>query len=535
MSKKLLRAVSLLLGLVLLVSITTALFTVSAAGEETLLTDGETQYNGVIPVTPDFGDRDFLCLNTTEPKNVFVSDRVFATSLPSSYDARDYISFPSVKNQGSSGACWAFSTIAAMEIDSVAQGYYTSAPDFSESHLVWFAYSDVTAEHNICSSNPYSEGGNWLYAQSVLSGLGGCANESDFPFNSELSDYSDFGNYSLTDRYDHSSGIIADSTVVFTDVDSVKNWIMVHGSVTVNMNFRAGGFNTDKTGYYSTRSDINHMVCIVGWDDNYSKSNFASAPSTDGAWLVRNSLLDDGKYPEYFWVSYKSKLSDFVGFSVRTDENIASVYSYNTATMTEYKTVKSGSSVANVYTINSDETPSSVSFYVVKGGSDSPVNVKATCYLYDGKKSDILCSASATYSRAGWFTLDFDTDEIISAGTRVMVELTYTSDGDVNIPVEPKAGTYSSAVYTSKAGCSYCMFDGATEYSDMTSCDLGDAYVNLYTVSAEADSPDEPGVTCTCKCHKDGISGFIFKILCFLWRIFGKTDKRICECGAYHW
>ena len=35
----------------------------------------------------------------------------------------------------------------------------------------------------------------------------------------------------------------------------------------------------------------NHAVTIIGWDDNYSKENFASGhqPPADGAWLVKNS------------------------------------------------------------------------------------------------------------------------------------------------------------------------------------------------------------------------------------------------------
>ena len=51
---------------------------------------------------------------------------------------------------------------------------------------------------------------------------------------------------------------------------------------------------------------------IVGWDDNYSRDNFATTtkPSNNGAWLIRNSW---GDYFDYFWMSYETySLADTV-------------------------------------------------------------------------------------------------------------------------------------------------------------------------------------------------------------------------------
>lgn len=73
--------------------------------------------------------------------------------------------------------------------------------------------------------------------------------------------------------------------------------------------------NTGKsnfTAYYcdDTSKTTNHSVLIVGWDDNYSASNFNSKcrPSSDGAWLIRNSWGDCNSMGGYFWISYEDAM-----------------------------------------------------------------------------------------------------------------------------------------------------------------------------------------------------------------------------------
>ena len=95
----------------------------------------------------------------------------------------------------------------------------------------------------------------------------------------------------------------------------------------------AGYMNTDTWAHY-TYEDVpqSHAICIIGWDDNYSKDNFNPdhMPPADGAWLVKNSwgsetdyvtLEDgteigkdawgienaDGKHTGYFYISYYDK------------------------------------------------------------------------------------------------------------------------------------------------------------------------------------------------------------------------------------
>ena len=84
-------------------------------------------------------------------------------------------------------------------------------------------------------------------------------------------------------------------------------------SVSVMFYMGTSYYNADTGGYsdLTTRSGkrINHIVTIVGWDDNYSAKNFktASNVTADGAWIVKNSWGTDWGKDGYFYMSYGDK------------------------------------------------------------------------------------------------------------------------------------------------------------------------------------------------------------------------------------
>ena len=47
------------------------------------------------------------------------------------------------------------------------------------------------------------------------------------------------------------------------------------------------------------------------------------------------------------------------------------------------------------------------------------------------------------------------------------------------------------------------------------------------------DTPDDSNNGCDHMCHKSGFSGFIWKIVCFFWKLFKMNPT--CECGAQHY
>ena len=60
-----------------------------------------------------------------------------------------------------------------------------------------------------------------------------------------------------------------------------------------------GYMNVDTWAQYTDEEkETNHVVCIVGWDDTYSRENFNEGhlPEGDGAWIVKNSWGSETEY-----------------------------------------------------------------------------------------------------------------------------------------------------------------------------------------------------------------------------------------------
>ena len=99
-----------------------------------------------------------------------------------------------------------------------------------------------------------------------------------------------------------------------SDVESfrqkVKSQIKNNGAVKASTNIHNDYFNSNKKALYINNSDIeqNHAITIVGWDDNYSKTNFLTQPVHNGAWIALNSWGDDWGNKGLFYISYDDAL-----------------------------------------------------------------------------------------------------------------------------------------------------------------------------------------------------------------------------------
>jgi hypothetical protein len=60
--------------------------------------------------------------------------------------------------------------------------------------------------------------------------------------------------------------------------------------------------------YYRNALGFHHAAVIVGWDDDFSASNFYIEPPSNGAWLVKNSWGTEWSDGGFFWMSYHSPI-----------------------------------------------------------------------------------------------------------------------------------------------------------------------------------------------------------------------------------
>ena len=214
---------------------------------------------------------------------------------------------------------------------------------------------------------------------------------------------------------------------------------------------------------YNTSEMPNHAVTIVGWDDNYSKSNFIEGhePPENGAWLVKNSWgseeeafpnkgpgwgleNEEGLHTGYFWLSYYDptlstpEALEFeksnVDKNYNIDEHDFMPVSDISGAVLEGKTM-----MANVFKAEECETLEQVSCETTTPGT----KVKSEIYLLpkdfkspvDGKLMDTI---EGTYELGGFHKMALNTPFIIQKGQYyAIVQTHYTPDGEYsfNLPL----------------------------------------------------------------------------------------------------
>ena len=207
--------------------------------------------------------------------------------LPSSYDLRDLGLVTSVKNQSPGGDCWAFAIYAALE--SYLLKNENISYDFSENNMKNSMYANGTY------GTEWNTGGNHIMAFAYLLRGSGPVDESLDPFDAmstsspedlEISKYITGFKY-IPLRLNHLDNI------------QIKYAILEYGALYTSIYSSILSGNVG----YSTLSNINnHAVAIVGWDDNYSRTNFGNAPPGDGAWIIKNSWGNYSGEGGYYYV-----------------------------------------------------------------------------------------------------------------------------------------------------------------------------------------------------------------------------------------
>lgn len=285
-------------------------------------------------------------------------------SYPSSYDAREAGLVTSVKDQHPFGTCWAFGMAAVLETSLLSQNKGTY--DLSEEHLSYFfsnrqndPLGNTADDKNTVAGNYHDIGGNDYLAAVFLSTWSGMTTEDDVPFPTDASHSQDLTTAISGDKSYHAAAYLKNASFSNYTEERMKEMLLADHAVSIMFYMSENYVNPDTAAYCypvssSSTKRINHIVTVVGWDDNYSKENFlpASNVTSDGAWIVKNSWGDQKGDNGYYYVSYQdSNISNLVTAEAVTpaDQKYKNNYFYDGSSAISSIKIQPGQSVSAVY------------------------------------------------------------------------------------------------------------------------------------------------------------------------------------------
>ena len=239
------------------------------------------------------------------------------TAFPSSYDSRKEGLVTSVKNQNPFGTCWAFGMAAIMETSLLAQnkGIY----DLSEEHLSYFfsnrqndPLGNTPDDVNSVLGDYHEIGGNDYLAAIYLSTWSGMTTEDDVPFPTDSLHQQNLSVQIPESKAYNSVAYLKNASFSKYSEERMKEMLLNDHAVSIMLYMKDNYVNPDTAAYCypvgkSSSTVINHIVTVVGWDDNYSKNNFlpVSNVTSDGAWIIKNSWGENKGDGGYYYLSYQ--------------------------------------------------------------------------------------------------------------------------------------------------------------------------------------------------------------------------------------
>ena len=287
----------------------------------------------------------------------------------------------------------------------------------------------------------------------------------------------------------------------------MKQAIIDYGAMSVALYFANRNVNASPNGTsyyqqdYSGSTAIrtsNHCVTIIGWDDNYSRTNFGSTPPGDGAWLIANSYGTEFGDEGYFWLSYYDQsISDCYIFQTEPANNYDHILQYDgfgwgNATYSKSSSIKA----ANIFTADksSPQQLRAVSFYTLT--DNQPYKIQVYRGVSSAPTNGTLISESTTtgtMEHNGYHTVPLVSPVNIGAGEKFSVVVTYIQSGSYTVyaPYEGRNAASSSLTiqYGSKKGQSF-LYTKTTNSSSPQWHDLSVLGYNNVCVKAFTNNTD---------------------------------------------
>lgn len=416
-----------------------------------------------------------------------IPDIQMYSSLPSYYNLYDNDLVTSVKNQGQEGLCWAYAGMSAVESNLIMKNIASSSLNLSEKYMAWFAhgagpsdtsdplFGDISSASGTAA---YDTGGNVYDIISLLSRGSGPVAQETVPQSTTTALSEDLRYTSL---YSFEDSMIMDNT----DYTSIKNAVYFNGAVYVSYYSSSSSthYNSSTYSHYCDKNlGQNHAVTIVGWNDNYSASNFSTTPPADGAWIVKNSWGTGWGDNGLFYLSYYDKtISTVTSITMESENNYDNIYQYsgNFAGGIQYSSV--GASIGNIFTANDDEYLTQAGFWTYSAETPYTISIY-TDIPENGTPTSGTCvhTQNGNLTYAGYHKIELDESVKLEKGMQYSIVIDLMQS-DAAIIMDSYDAVKNVSYYTSfnlstqnRGAWNNC----STDYS----CNIP---IKAYTVDAE--------------------------------------------------
>ena len=469
------RKIRIALLLIVIMVVTSCLWQVEAVELEV---DGDMEIMVDTPLKASIKQSTYQVLSSNE------------VALEENYNLKDHLSKINIKNQKKSSACWAFSFSTILET-SIAKQHNKVSKEYSPMHIEY-----VTSQ--MFNRAVGSGAGPRLSVAYCVSGHGP-VEESQMPFTSVYDDATGFKDSKDVGNLDKAIAGRIRETIEFSSIykkinnhtiqyytDSackklytsndlevgkklIKQHIKNYGAISADVYMdEAKYYNPSTASYhyndYENRKQPNHVVSIVGWDDDYSVDHFkeGSKPLHKGAYIALNSYGTDWGNGGYLYISYEDACVEegLIGITnIQEYENnkkdYDKIYQYDELGM-NIGIPLGGQSVyaSNQYTrqmiADKDEMVQEVGLYIAR---TSEVEVYINPDSADIQKAKLVAKPNEALE-TGYHTVKL-AQPIKLTGNQFAIKVKYTNQEGAYIPMEVNYKTFG-------LGNTSYFFDSAT-------------------------------------------------------------------------
>lgn len=357
-----------------------------------------------------------------------INNKKAESILPSKYSYQDVGRLSIVKNQGAFSTCWAFASLSAMETSLLPEEQYT----FSVDNM---ALSDeYTFSQNI--------GGDYTRAIAYLTAWNGPVLDSD-------DEYGDGSRNADAKPVKHVQEV---QILESKNLEAIKKAVFLYGGVESSL-YTSMSYSDETSMFYNEENASycyigtkkpNHDTVIVGWDDNYPKSNFNVELEGNGAFLCMNSWGSNFGDKGLFYVSYYDSnigIHNVVYTGIEDVDNYDHIYQSDLRgwigqlgydTDTAY--------FSNVYTAESNESLQAVGFYATEKNTSYEVYYVDSfedVTSFDNK----VYLQSGTFVNSGYYTVKLNDPIGLVKGKKYGIVIKITTPDSVHpIAIEYRAG-----------------------------------------------------------------------------------------------